>query len=121
LFSSLESGDVLFIDTSHVLKLQSDVVYELLRLLPVLKPGVWIHFHDIFTPYDYPEDWLTKSIPLSCNEQYGLECLLSGGKRYTVELPLYMLWKEQPDVLQKLFPAGKTRPHGFWIRKQSND
>ncbi len=117
LFKQLDAGDVLFIDTSHVLKIQSDVEHELLRILPSLKAGVWIHLHDVFTPYDYPEDWLTKPLPLSCNEQYALECLLSGGDRYKVELPLYMLWKEQFEVLQPLLPRGKTRPHSFWIRK----
>ncbi len=117
LFGELDAGDVLFIDTSHVLKIQSDVEHELLRILPSLKAGVWIHLHDVFTPYDYPEDWLKKPLPLSCNEQYALECLLSGGDRYKVELPLYMLWKERFEVLQPLLPRGKTRPHSFWIRK----
>ena len=117
LFKQLDSGDVLFIDTSHVLKIQGDVEHELLRILPSLKAGVWIHLHDVFTPYDYPEDWLRKPLPLSCNEQYALECLLSGGDCYKVELPLYMLWKERLEVLQPLLPRGKTRPHSFWIRK----
>lgn len=117
LFAALEPGDVLFIDTSHVLKLQSDVECELLRILPALKPGVWIHFHDIFTPYDYPEDCVRQPVRLPWNEQYALECLLSGGDRYQVELPLFLLWKEHAVSLQKLFPRGKTRPHSFWIQK----
>ena len=118
IFQALESGDVLFIDTSHVLKVQSDVTRELVQILPALKPGVWIHVHDIFTPYDYPEEWITKPIRLSCNEQYALECLLSGGDRYRVELPLFMLWKENPEALQAFFPRGQQRPHSFWITKQ---
>jgi hypothetical protein len=118
MFADLKAGDVLFIDTSHVVKLQSDVVDELVRILPSLNPGTWIHFHDIFTPYDYPEDWLKRPLRLSCNEQYALECLLSGGDRYKVQLPLYMLWKERRDALQRLLSVGKTRPHGFWITKE---
>ena len=118
LFTKLEAGDVLFIDTSHVLKFQSDVVRQLVSILPALKAGVWIHFHDVFTPYDYPEDWLTKPTPLTYNEQYGVECLLSGGDRFRVELPLFMLWKERFEVLKPLVPGGRTRAHSFWISKQ---
>lgn len=117
-FRSLNAGDVLFIDTSHVLKFQSDVEFELLHILPELSPGVWIHFHDVFTPYDYPEDWLVRAIRFVGNEQYGVECLLSGGDRYKAELPLFYLWKLQHQALTALLPAGRTRPHSFWIRKQ---
>jgi ABC-type transporter Mla MlaB component len=117
LFQKLEAGDVLFIDTSHVLKVQSDVVCELLEILPSLKTGVIIHIHDVFSPYDYPTDWVKKKIRLPCNEQYGVECLLSGGQNYRVLLPLYLLWREHRSELQKLFPRGQERPHGFWFIK----
>jgi len=117
LFNELEAGDVLFIDTSHVLKVQSDVEDEILRIIPSLNKGVWIQFHDCFTPYDYPADWLAKPMPLLCNEQYAVEALLSGGNRYQVELPLYMMWRENFSALQSVFPRGKTRPQGLWIRK----
>jgi predicted O-methyltransferase YrrM len=117
LFTALEPGDVLFIDTSHVLKVQSDVEYELLRILPALRPGVWIHFHDVFSPYDYPEDCVRLPIRMSWNEQYGLESLLSGGSYYQVELPLFLLWKEHRAALQPLLVRGKSRPHSFWMRK----
>jgi predicted O-methyltransferase YrrM len=117
LFTALEPGDVLFIDTSHVLKLQSDVEHELLRILPSLKPGVWIHFHDVFSPYDYPEDCVRMPVRMPWNEQYALETLLTGGGRYRVLLPLYLLWKEHRPELQRLFPRGRTRPHSFWIEK----
>ncbi len=72
---------MLFIDTSHVIKVQNDVEFELIHLLPSLKSGVIVHVHDIFTPYDYPAEWLIGSGPNrgGNNEQYALECLLSGG------------------------------------------
>jgi hypothetical protein len=117
LFTALDSGDILFIDTSHVLKVQSDVEHQLLRILPSLKPGVWIHFHDFFSPYDYPEEWVRMPVRFALNEQYGVECLLSGGHRYQVELPLFLLWKEQQGVLRDLFPRGGEAPRSFWIRK----
>jgi predicted O-methyltransferase YrrM len=116
-FTKLESGDVLFIDTSHVLKIQSDVEQELLRILPSLQPGVWIHFHDIFTPYDYPADWVRQPVRLGCNEQYGLECLLSGGDRYQVEIPLHYLGRDHKAKMLEFFPRGQRRAHSIWIRK----
>jgi hypothetical protein len=118
LFARLQANDVLFIDTSHVLKVQSDAARELIEIIPSLAPGVWIHLHDVFSPYDYPEDWVRMKVRLTCNEQYGLECLLSGGDRCEVMLPLYLLWREHREQLQILFPRGKTRPHSFWIRKR---
>jgi hypothetical protein len=117
LFTSLEAGDVLFIDTSHVLKVQSDVEHEILRVLPSLRPGVWIHFHDFFSPYDYPESWVRRPNRFTLNEQYAVECLLSGGSRFQVELPLYLLWKEQSALLKKFFPRNIEPPRSFWIRK----
>lgn len=117
LFQQLEAGDILFIDTSHVMKLQSDVVWLLLEVIPILKPGVIIHIHDIFSPYDYPLDWVQNKVRLSCNEQYGVECLLAGGDLCRVLLPLHLLWREQRPALEKLFPRGKIRPHSFWLVK----
>ena len=117
-FTRLEANDVLFIDTSHVLKVQSDVTRLLIEIIPSLASGVWIHFHDVFSPYDYPADFVGMKIRLTCNEQYALECFLTGGKRCEVMLPLYLLWREHRSALQALFPRGKTRPHSFWIQKQ---
>jgi hypothetical protein len=117
LFMRLEAGDVLFIDTSHVLKVQSDVARELVQIIPSLAPGVWVHFHDVFSPYDYPEDWVRHKIRFCANEQYGVECLSSGGDHYEVLLPMYLLWMERRADLQRLFPRGRSRPQSFWIRK----
>jgi hypothetical protein len=117
MFTALSSGDVLFIDTSHVLKLQSDIEVELLRILPSLTKGVWIHVHDVFTPYDYPEDWVKRPVRLAFNEQYALECLLSGGNRYEVTIPLHCLVREHPAEMQQFFPRGRERAQSFWVRK----
>jgi len=117
-FQELQAGDVLFIDTSHVLKVQNDVEYELLHILPVLRPGVWVHIHDIFTPYDYPEEWLTGPARGGNNEQYALECLLSGGADWEVMLPVHLLWREHRTELERLLTGTKDRPAAFWIRKR---
>jgi len=116
-FKALQSGDVLFIDTSHVLKIQSDVEQEIVRILPSLAPGVWIHFHDVFTPYDYPEEWIRQPVRLWANEQYALECLLTGGTRYQVEIPLHYLVRDFKDPIREFFPRGHTRGQSIWLRK----
>jgi hypothetical protein len=117
-FQSLEAGDVLFIDTSHVIKVQNDVEYELIHILPSLKPGVFVHIHDIFTPYDYPAEWLigTGHNRGGNNEQYALECLLSGGADWEIILPVHLLWREHRNALAALINSD-LRPASFWIRK----
>jgi predicted O-methyltransferase YrrM len=60
LFEALEANDILFIDSSHVVRIGGDVLYEVLEIIPRLKTGVRIHVHDIFLPYNYPKDWVTK-------------------------------------------------------------
>ena len=117
LFRQLEAGDVLFIDTSHVLKVQGDVEHELLRVLPSLAPGVWVHIHDIFTPYDYPVEWFTALPRGGNNEQYALECLLSGGSAWQVRLPVHLLWREHRARLDPLCPGTVDRPAAFWIER----
>jgi predicted O-methyltransferase YrrM len=75
IFSDLHSGDVLFIDSTHVAKTGSDVVCELLEVLPRLEAGVLIHIHDIFWPFEYPESWVIEE-NRSWNETYVLRAFL---------------------------------------------
>ncbi|MDB6109081.1 MAG: hypothetical protein JWR69_831 [Pedosphaera sp.] len=120
LFEELESGDMLFIDTSHIIKVQNDVEYELIHILPSLKVGVYVHIHDIFTPYDYPEELLVGNGTNrgANNEQYALECLLSGGDDWETVLPLYFLWKDCRPCLNQLLVDAKDRPVAFYIRRK---
>ncbi|MFX7914564.1 class I SAM-dependent methyltransferase, partial [Acinetobacter baumannii] len=76
-FAALAAGDVLFIDSSHVLMPGSDVDLLFNQVLPRLKPGVLVHIHDIFLPDDYPASWGWRGY----NEQQGVACLLQGGWR----------------------------------------
>jgi hypothetical protein len=115
-FARLESGDILFIDTSHVLKTQDDLCRIFLEIMPALAPGVFIHFHDIFTPFDYPEEWLLK-IGFHYNEQYALEAILCNSRNFEIILPVHALWREHLKKLSELLPAGQTRPAAFWLRK----
>src|SRR5690606_29222842 len=82
-FRQLQPNDVLFIDSSHVIRPQGDVLYEFLELLPDLPSGVFVHIHDIFTPFDYPEDWVKDHVRL-WNEQYLLEAFLSFNRDFRI-------------------------------------
>ncbi len=82
-FRQLNAGDVLFIDSSHVLKTGSDVHYEYLHILPALKSGVIIHIHDIFYPFEYPNRW-SVSENRSWNEVYMVDMLLTHSDQFEV-------------------------------------
>jgi len=125
-FEELESGDMLFIDTTHVVKLGSEVNYLVLEVLPRLAPGVWVHFHDIFLPHEYPSymfwGWYS-------NEQYLVHAFLIGNDDWTIELALAALFIERHDQLVELLPSlgeqvpGATDlrtwlPSSLWIRRR---
>jgi hypothetical protein len=115
-FRSLVSGDILFIDTSHIMKCQSDVEWEILHVLPSLNKGVVIHVHDIYTPYEYPEEWLQNNYaPGQYNEQYALESLLSGGNRFKTLFPVHALCREIPDALASWFGAAADLSRSYWL------
>lgn len=114
-FAQLEAGDILFIDTSHVVKCQNDCCYELLTILPSLPAGVYVHVHDIFTPFDYPQEWLLER-KYYFNEQYALECLLSHSAHLEVLLPVHWLNQVHRARMLRLFPKATTRPAAFWLR-----
>jgi hypothetical protein len=82
LFTGLGAGDVLFIDSSHVAKTGSDVNFLYLEVLPVLRPGVRVHIHDIFLPLEYPREWVHEG--RHWNEQYVLRAMLTHSARYRV-------------------------------------
>lgn len=79
----LDKGDILFIDTSHIIRPEGDVLKIFFEILPALKNGVIVHIHDIFTPKNYPKEWLCNHVRL-WNEQYLVEALLMNNKRYKI-------------------------------------
>ena len=99
----LSDGDLLFIDSSHMIRPQGDVLYEYLEIIPILSPGVFVHIHDIFSPRDYPETWLKTDVKF-WNEQYLLETLLSNSNRYKVIASLNYLKKDYFENLKKACP-----------------
>ena len=82
IFDDLEAGDILFIDSSHVSKVASDVNFEIFEILPRLKKGVIIHFHDICHPFEYPSNWLDMGI--YWNEAYLLRAFLMFNTHFSI-------------------------------------
>jgi predicted O-methyltransferase YrrM len=82
-FKQLGQNDILFIDSSHIIRPQGDVLFEYLEILPLLKQGVIVHIHDIFMPKDYPDQWIFDQHRL-WNEQYLLEAFLSMNDKFSI-------------------------------------
>ena len=102
LFTSLSRGDILFVDSSHVVKAGSDVTHLLLEVLPRLNPGVLVHFHDIFLPYDYQPDVLDSFLHL--NETPFLHAFLAFNDRFRILFCLSHLHHARPQALTQVFP-----------------
>ena len=115
-FRSLAENDILFIDSSHVIKTGNDVVFLYLKVIPELAPGVLIHIHDVFLPYDYPEDWVVER-RWDWNEQYLVQALLTFSDRFEVVWPGYFLQRTRPDF-GRHFPHMTSQLAGsLWLRK----
>ncbi len=82
-FETLGENDILFIDSTHMIRPQGDVLFEYLEILPILKPGVIVHIHDIFLPKDYPDHWILTEHRL-WNEQYLLEAFLTFNNKFKI-------------------------------------
>lgn len=104
IFRALRAGDILFIDSSHVVSIGSDVLHECLRILPELAPGVLVHFHDIFSPLDYPEKFVKTNLCF-WGEQYLLEAFLAFNSAFQVVWAGSAMQQFHPEVLQDAFPA----------------
>ncbi|MCL2872795.1 MAG: class I SAM-dependent methyltransferase [Betaproteobacteria bacterium] len=118
-FEALESGDILFIDSSHVSKTGSDVNYLYFEILPRLKTGVKIHIHDIFLPNEYLKDWVLKE-GRSWNEQYLLRALLMYSSAFKVVFGCSYAFTVMPEKVKTALslPNGCTFSGGsFWIEK----
>jgi len=115
-FSCLQANDILFIDSSHTVKFGSDVCYEFLEVLPTLRPGVWVHVHDIFFPHDYPAEWLLKR-RLALNEQYLLEAFLSFNREFQVALANHWLTLDHSSAARELWD-GDAVSSSFWFYRR---
>ena len=118
-FSQLEAGDMLFIDSSHTVKIGSDVNYLFLEVLPRLKPGVIVHVHDIFLPFDYRRDWVLDEFRF-WTEQYLLQAFLTCNAQFEVLMANYYLSRYHEEDLQAVFPdLDRWIGGSFWIRRRA--
>lgn len=124
-FRILEANDILFIDSSHIVRPQGDVLYEYLEILPILQSGVLVHLHDIFTPKDYPDRWIYEEHVL-WNEQYLLEAFMSFNSDFRIIGSLnYLAHKYCKELSEKCpffaanigYEENKREPRAFWIMR----
>jgi methyltransferase family protein len=117
-FEALAPGDILFIDTTHVVAVGSEVNYVVLEVLPRLRPGVFVHFHDIFIPWDYPRHWV-EDLGYYWTEQYLLHAFLCFNPAYRVRIAAHRLARTAPERLARIIPSyhGAPSPGSFWIER----
>ena len=118
LFSQLEAGDILFVDSTHVTKTGSDVNRILFEILPILPKGVIIHFHDIFYPFEYPKEWVLGWSGFGWNEIYILRAFLTNNQEY--KIILFNTYLEQ--LYEKWFQTNmplclKDKGGSLWLEK----
>ncbi|MFN5962680.1 MAG: class I SAM-dependent methyltransferase [Verrucomicrobiota bacterium] len=123
---SLESGDLLFIDSSHVVKCNSDLHHLMFEILPRLRPGVFVHFHDVFYPFEYPSEWLVKG--RYWNENYFLRAFLSYNSEWKIVFfSTYVqqifsdLVKEKMPLCAKRTDGGLCIGGGLYIQRNQKD
>ena len=117
-FSALGPGDILFVDTTHTVKLDGDVNRIVLDVLPTLRPGVLVHFHDVWLPWEYHRH-LLDVLGYFWTEQYLLQAYLSENRGYEVLLPLQAMIRHDAERMARLVPRydPANYPSGFWIRR----
>jgi hypothetical protein len=108
-FATLEANDILFIDSSHAVRVGSDVNYLVLEVIPRLAPGVLIHIHDIFLPYDYSPAEL-QAVWFHWSETSLVRALMTDNPRLAIVACLSQLHHERPAILGEIFPDYRPRP-----------
>ncbi len=118
-FEALGENDILFIDSSHVLRPQGDITHLFLSVLPRLKAGVHVHVHDVFTPRDYLDQWVNEG--RLWNEQYVLEAFLSCNDQFQVMMALNMMACDHREALTSACPILMREPNfqpgAFWFQR----
>ncbi|MBN2375452.1 MAG: class I SAM-dependent methyltransferase [Sedimentisphaerales bacterium] len=122
-FEQLGPNDILFIDSSHVVKTAGDVNFLYLQILPRLRKGVIVHIHDIFFPYDYPRQWVVDKRTF-WTEQYLLQAFLALNNSYKVLFGNFFMKSKYPEKMAGFFehPQGYRPRHqngSFWMQRIS--
>ena len=125
IFSELTAHDILFIDSSHVSKTDSDVNYVFFQILPRLSAGVHVHFHDIFYPFEYPKEWVYQG--RAWNEAYVLRAFLQHNAAFTIEIFNAYLETFHKDTVARMMPLCTrysrhsmvpTSAQSIWLKKK---
>ena len=119
IFDVLGAGDILFIDSTHMIKPQGDVLVEFLEILPKLKSGVIVHVHDVFSPRGYIDEWVKEKI-FFWNEQFLLEAFLTHNHDWTVLAALNYLHRDHPAELKAVCPfvTPDREPGSFYLQRR---
>jgi predicted O-methyltransferase YrrM len=115
-FEALQAGDFLFIDSSHVVKTGSDLQFLIFEVLPKLKKGVLIHFHDVFYPFEYPKDWISEG--RSWNEDYFLRAFLMYNTSFKVKSFSHYLSLFHQGRFEKMPLYRKNWGGNLWLEVQ---
>ena len=115
-FCALEAGDILLVDSSHVSKAGSDVHFLLFEVLPRLRDGVLIHFHDVFYPFEYPKDWIYDGWIF--HEAYLLRAFLQYNSRFRIKYFQSMMFRRHRAFFEEHMPLCLRNSGGnIWIEK----
>lgn len=115
-FERLEAGDILFIDSTHVSKIGSDVNQLFFEILPLLAKGVIIHIHDVFYPFEYPKKWIEEQ--RAWNEDYMLRAFLYNNNEFEIMFFNHFMNIHHKKSLEKALPTTKKNAGGsIWLRK----
>ena len=116
LFAQLQANDILFIDSSHVSKIDSDVNHIFFRILPLLESGVFIHFHDIFYPFEYPLEWVYAG--RAWNETYLLRAFLQYNQQFEIQLfNTFIDWFHKEKYFRDMPLVEKNTGGSIWLKK----
>jgi len=127
IFEELGHDDVLFIDSSHTVRIGGDVNFLFLEVLPRLAPGVIIHVHDVGLPYEYPKVYCTNpAFRVFWTEAYLLQAFLSCNDRFEVLLAMGYLMEEHAPSFRAAFPHHDPvrcalGSSSFWFRRKPGD
>jgi hypothetical protein len=118
-FQELGENDLLFVDSSHVLKIGGDVQYLFLEVFPRLHKGVLVHLHEIFLPREYPREWIkTAHVRQFWTEQYLLQCFLTFNEHFQVIWAGQFMHRTYPALMQEAFGAHDwDHSMSFWIQR----
>ncbi len=117
-FTSLQANDILFIDSTHVLRTGSDVCFELFEILPRLAQGVIVHIHDMFWPFEYPRDWVIDE-NRSWNEVYAVRAFLANNAEWNILMFNDWMIRFEHALIERTFPSFlQGAGCGLWLQRR---